>query len=60
MSLKCKKVAVKNIYIPGLIYWTRENIGIMERILDVIPQIFVRKTVVSISIIETCKESIYI
>lgn len=37
MSLKCKKVAVKNIYIPGLIYWTRENIGIMERILDVIP-----------------------
>ena len=38
MSLKCKKFAVKNIYIPGLVYKTRVNIAILERIHDVIPK----------------------
>ena len=32
MSLKCKKLGVKNIFISGLVYTTRTNIGILEKI----------------------------
>ena len=32
MSLKCKKFGVKNIFIQGLVYTTRINIGILEKI----------------------------
>ena len=32
MSLKCKKFGVKNIFISGLVYTTRINIGILEKI----------------------------
>ena len=31
MSLKCKKLGVKNICISGLVYTTRINIGILEK-----------------------------
>ena len=36
MSLKCKKFGVKNIFISGLVYTNRINIGILEKIHDMI------------------------
>ena len=42
MSLKCKKIGVKNIFISGLVYTTRINIGILEK-YHVIIQIFCQK-----------------
>ena len=36
MSLKCTKFGVKNIFISGLVYTTRINIGILEKIHVVI------------------------
>ena len=37
MSIKCKKIGVKNIFISGLFYRTRINIGILEKNHVMIP-----------------------
>ena len=57
ISLKCKKIGMKNIFISGLVYTTRKKIGILENI-HVIIQNFCQKYGCFISMVETYEESI--
>ena len=44
MSLKCKKFGVKNIFISGIVYTTRKNIGILEKVCVMIQNFYKKKT----------------